>query len=84
MISLSKLIFIVTTERGEERLPSGVFVPNIENGEEIVFGCFSFFFLYSTQNQVSKIIIGLGCVIYHIQALSVVIQTTLVNPKTFF
>ena len=38
-------------------------------------------FLFSTQNQVPQIIIGIGRVIYHIKTLSVVIQTTLKNLK---
>ena len=34
------------------------------------------FFLFSTKNQVPKIIIGMGRVIYHIKALPVLIRTT--------
>ena len=50
--------------------------------KNFVFGiCFGFF---STQNQVPQIIIRLGLVIYHHEALSVVIRTTLKNfPKKF-
>ena len=31
-----------------------VFVPTIENGEEFVFGCFSFFSFFSTQNPTTN------------------------------
>ena len=52
-----------------------VFVPDHRKTREelCIRVCFSFF---STQNQVPQIIIELGCKIYHIEALSVVIRTT--------
>ena len=50
-------------------------VPTIENGGTLYSGVLVFFlFLFSTQNQVPKMMIGLGWVIYHIKALSVVIR----------
>ena len=54
-----------------------IFVPTIENGEELCIRvCFSFLFVVSTQNQLPQIIIRLGCVIYHIKACLVVVRTT--------
>ena len=47
-------------------------------------GVLVFFFLFSTQNQVPQISIGMGRVIYHIKALSIVIRTTSKNFKNFF
>ena len=38
-----------------------------------MFACFSFF-LFSTQNQVPKVIIEMSRLIYHIKALSVLIR----------
>ena len=50
-----------------------------------VFGCFSFFFfLFSTQNRVPQIIIGMARVIYQIKGLSVVIRTKLKRCQKFF
>ena len=62
---------------GEERKELSRFGPAIEIGEELcVRVCYSFF-LFSTQNQVPQIIVGMGRVIYHAEALSVVIRTML-------
>ena len=44
----------------------------LKMGRNFVFGCV-LVFLFSAHNQVPEIIIGLGRVIYHIEALSVVI-----------
>ena len=44
---------------------------------------FCFFKKFSTQNQEPQIVIGLGCVIYHVTALSVAIQTTVKNVLLF-
>ena len=43
------------------------------NGEELVFGCVLVFSFFSTQNQIPQIIIGMGRVIYHFKAFSVII-----------
>ena len=43
-----------------------------------------FFFLFSMQNQVSQIFIGISQVIYHIKTVSVVIRMTSVNFKNIF
>ena len=53
---------------------------SLKMGRNIVFGGV-LVFLFSTQNQVPQIIIGLDWVIYHINALIVVIGTTLKNFK---
>ena len=41
-------------------------------GRNIVVGCVSCFFLFSMQNQVPQIVIGMNRVIYNFEALSVV------------
>ena len=47
-------------------------------GRNFVFGyVLVFFFLFSMQNQVPQIFIGMGLVISHIKALSIVIQPKL-------
>ena len=51
-----------------------VIVPTIDNREKLCIRVCFIFFLFSTQNQVPQIIIGLGRVVYHIKALSVVIR----------
>ena len=61
------------------------FVPAVEKLEEFVFGCFFFYFLlFSTQNQVSQIIIGIGRVIYHIKAILVAIRMKFKNFEKKF
>ena len=53
------------------------FVPTPESGEEHcvrVFFSFFCYFLFSTQNQVPQIIIGIGRVLCHNKTLSVVIR----------
>ena len=55
-----------------------------------MFGCVLFFFsgflffLFSTQNQVPQIIIGIGQMVYHIEAFLVLIRTTLTKFERFF
>ena len=53
-------------------------------GKSFVFGRFSFFsiFLIFLQSLVRHIIIGLGCVIYHFKALSVVNCNVKASRKT--
>ena len=58
-----------------------VFIPTVENGEEL---CIRGFFLFSTHNQLPQIIIGQGSVINHIKALLVVIRTTFKNLLKIF
>ena len=59
-----------------------IFVPIIENGEELCIREF-FFCSFCTKNQVTQIIIGKGRVIYQIKALSVVIKTAFKIQKFF-
>ena len=60
--------------------------PSHDSFSSIVFGCvslflkFFFFFLYLAP----RIIIGMGRLIYHIKALSIVIQTTIKNFESQF
>ena len=54
-------------------------IPTIENGVEILYSgvlVFFRFFLLSTQNQKTQTNSGLGGVIYHLEAQSVVIRTS--------
>ena len=61
------------------------FVPAVEKVEEFCIWVFYFlFFLFSTQNQVSQIIIGIGRAIYHIKAILVAIRMTLKNFEKKF
>ena len=49
---------------------------HLKNEEELcIWVYFSFFFLFSTQNQVPQITIRMGRMIYHIKAISIVIRT---------
>ena len=41
-------------------------------GRNFVFECVSFFCVFSTQNLIPQITVGVGRVIYHIKALSVI------------
>ena len=52
-------------------------------GKNFVFECLFFSFFFSTKNQVPQKIIGLGRMIYHNKAVSVVIQTTLKTSQKF-
>ena len=61
-------------------------VPTIENGDELrirvfLVNFFFFFVMFSAQNQVPQIIIGMGRVIYHIKDLPVVIRILKNFPK---
>ena len=60
---------------------NGIFSEHLKSGEErCIRVCSSFLFLFSTQNQVPEILIGMGCMLFQIhliKALSVAILTTL-------
>ena len=62
---------------------ANVIVRPLKKGRNFVFGCV-LVFLLSSQNQIPQEIIGLGWVIYHIKALTVVIRTTIKNFKKLF
>ena len=72
---ITKRFVVPTIENGEKLCIRGCFscfVPTIENGEKrCIRVCFSFF-LFFKQNQIPQILIGLGWVINHIKALTVI------------
>ena len=45
----------------------------LKMGRNFIFSCFSFFCFFFSLNKVPQVIIEMGRVIYHIEALSVVI-----------
>ena len=77
------LLRVILSEKQKNSHPFGhgiqtsiIIVPiTWKMGKNFVFGCvLRFYFLFSTQNQVPQIIMGLGWEIYHIKTLLVVIQ----------
>ena len=81
---IRKTVFLVSLRLTVFQLSVGyVFVLTIENGAELCIRVCCFFFIFF-QSQVSQIIIGRGRVIYNLQALLVVIRTTLKNSKNIF
>ena len=82
------LLRVILSEKQKNSHPFGhgiqtsiIIVPiTWKMGKNFVFGCvLRFYFLFSTQNQVPQIIIGLDGEIYHIKTLLVVIRTTFEN-----